>query len=122
VAYGTDGFLAVADANGNTYVWNTATGSVTATLTPPEGEHSQNIAYGPNGTIAVADTACSGACLGGSVPSAVYVWNIAADRVIAVIPLPEGEPPTGVAFGSDGTVAVADANGYVYLSRVSTAQ
>jgi WD40 repeat protein len=59
VAFGPGGTLATSDENGNTYLWDTATRRITATLpVPTTGQGVQgvtSVAFGPDGTLAVGD-------------------------------------------------------------------
>jgi hypothetical protein len=94
--------------------------SVIATLSASQGQgYPAAVAFGPNGILAVADTTCIGACYGGAVPSATYLWSTITKRIIAALPIPEGAPPQCLALGSDDTIAVGAANGSMYLWRIS---
>jgi hypothetical protein len=46
-------------------VWNAATGAITATLTDPQDNGVEAVAFGPDGTLAVGD--------GGGV---TYLWHL----------------------------------------------
>jgi WD40 repeat protein len=123
LAFGPDGTLAVGDENGSTYLWNPDAKSVRATLSASHGQgYPAAVAFGPDGILAIADTSCTGACYGGTVPSAVYLWRIATKKVIATIPIPEGVPPDSLAWGPGDSVAIGATNGTTYVWRISNAK
>jgi hypothetical protein len=109
IAFEPDDTLVVADANGNTYLWNTATKSVITTLPDPQGEGPMTIASGPNGTLAVVDT-----------NNNTYIWNTSTRSLITTLAEPDGGVPESVAFGPDDTLAIGDANGNTYLWNTDT--
>jgi WD40 repeat protein len=104
--------LAVADANGSTYLWNAVSGSLTTpALADPQSQGVLALAFSPDGaTLAVVDE-----------NDTVYLWDVATRKRLGPLPAdPGGEGVQAVAFGPDDMVAVGDYNGSVYLWNALT--
>ena len=113
VAYSPAGTtVAVGDLDGSTYLWDTATGKVTATLTDPGNNADVNaVAFSPAGTTLAA----------GDHDGSTYLWDVATRKISATLADPGSEDVMSVAFGPGGTtLAAADANGRAYLWKVAT--
>ena len=114
--------LAIADSNGDTYLWDVATGRQVAVFTAPhvtdpnETIFVNAIAFSPDGkALAVADDL------------ETTIWDLATHRVAATLTDPGGGSEPGgsgeakaVAFSRDGTLAIGDGNGNVYLWDVAS--
>jgi len=123
VAFSPGGkLLATGNINGKAYLWDTATGQHTATLTNYAGRSAapipsaDSVAFSPGGgMLAVGDSNGS-----------TYVWNLATLKNTMVLT----DPGTGgnnavdaVAFGPGGALlATGDCSGSTYLWNLATKQ
>jgi WD40 repeat protein len=117
LAFSPDGTtLAVADNDGNSYVWNVAAHRLVATLTDPESGGVKQVAFSPDGKTLVA----------GDANGSAYLWEVAARSRIATLTDPTARNGVGpqinsVAFSPSGaTLATGDQNGNAYLWDVAT--
>jgi tRNA A-37 threonylcarbamoyl transferase component Bud32/sugar lactone lactonase YvrE len=107
--------LAVNDASGRTYLWDTATTTPTliATWTSPGGA-ANLAAFSPDGKT-LAETAGA---------AKVYLWDIPSHRLAGTVPIPGGTRLDGMAISPDGKL-LAEVSGdsdKVYLWDLSTGQ
>jgi WD40 repeat protein len=107
--------LAVNDASGRTYLWDTAapTPTMITTWTSPGGVANLAV-FSPDGKT-LADTAGAGK---------VYLWDIPSHRLAGTVPIPAGTRLDGMAISPDGKL-LAEVSGNsdkVYLRELSTGQ
>jgi serine/threonine protein kinase len=104
---------AMADANGNIYLWNGASGTVTATLSNGSRDNDR-VAISPDGSMVAV----------GSSGGSTYLWNVGGSSTsTSSFHDPGGQNVYGLAFSPDGdTLAAGDTNGSTYLWNVSTGQ
>jgi WD40 repeat protein len=98
--------LAVNDASGRTYLWDTETRAMIATWNSPAGVANLAV-FSPDGK-ALADTAGAGK---------VYLWGIPSHRLAGTVPIPGGTSLDGMAISPDGRLLaeVSGDNDRVYL-------
>jgi serine/threonine protein kinase len=107
---------AMADANGNIYLWNGASGAITATLSNGSRDDDR-VAISPDGSMVAV----------GSNGGSTYLWDVSGGKANSASTNsfhdPGGKNVYGVAFSPDGdTLAAGDTNGSTYLWNVSTGQ
>ena len=105
--------LAVNDASGRTYLWDTVTRTMIATWKSPGGVAKLAV-FSPDGKT-LADTAGAGK---------VYLWDIPSHRLAGTVPIPGGISLDGMAISPDGKL-LAEVSGNsdkVYLWDLSTGQ
>jgi serine/threonine-protein kinase len=113
VAFAPNGTtLAVADVYGSTYLWNAATGTVSATLADPSGIGSvDSLAFAPNGTTLAT----------GNFNGTVSLWDTTTGKLITTLRDPDGADVQSVAFAPHGTTLAAGGElGTTYLWNTAT--
>jgi serine/threonine protein kinase len=114
VAFSPDGkTLATSDNSGRTYLWNAATGRLTATFTNSGSNGAYSVAFSPDSQILAV----------GGGNGRTYLWNVATGKPITSLADSGGKGVNSVAFSPDGKVlAAGDADGRTYLWNVATGQ
>jgi len=110
VAFSPDGkLLASGDADGNTYLWDTATGQQVGALPAPASTKVFSVAFSPDGTVLAT----------GDRNGSTYLWDSVTRALIATVRDPGGMAVNSVAFSpSGGLLATGDKNGRSYLWHV----
>ena len=108
VAFGAGSTLAAGSFTNNstTYLWDTATRTITATLAGSGGKQVNAVAFAPGGaTLATSDFS-----------GRTYLWDTATGKLLATLTDPGSMGLSAVAFAPDGTaVAVGDDDGCAFL-------
>jgi hypothetical protein len=102
LAFSPDGrTVAAGDDNGNTYLWDVATGKP-VTLADPRSQGVRTVVFSPNGkTLAVGD-----------LNDRVYLWDVASGKLTGTLTDPGSKGVNWTAFSPHGaTVAAGDENG-----------
>src|SRR5262249_49434040 len=119
VAFDSNGTLATGDYAGHVYLWDIASGTVTATFSVPGGSCSvSNICDAVSGLAFNGDGSVLAA---GSINGNAVLWSVSGKQAAAIPSARQGSPAIwGMSFGGSGTLAVASANGQVNVWKVAS--
>jgi WD40 repeat protein len=115
-AFTKDGtILAVADSNGEIYLWNPNTAKLIGVIPNPDSQSGQSanwLAFSPR----------TGYLAAGDGDGTTYLWNIQTRKLVKTFQDPDTHNGINtIAFSPDGTtLATGDGNGNVYLWNVAT--
>ena len=118
VAFASNGTLATGDYAGHVYLWDIASGTVTATFSVPGGSCSvsnicdavSGLAFNDDGSVLAA----------GSINGNALLWSVSAKQAAAIPAASQGSPAIwGMSFGGAGTLAVASASGRLNVWNVN---
>jgi serine/threonine protein kinase len=110
--------VAASDKNGNTYLWNVATGAAYGPVLsgPPASPAAYYTAFSPDGSVLAT----------GFQDGSTYLWSAATGKLLARLHDPgrsNGEEVNALAFSPDGrTLATADGNGNTTLWNITGTQ
>jgi WD40 repeat protein len=116
VAFASNGMLATGDYDGRVYLWDVASGTVTATFSVPGGSCTlsnicdavSGLAFNDDGSVLAA----------GSINGNAVLWSVSGKQEAAIAGA-GGPAIWGMSFGGAGTLAVASADGRLDIWKVT---
>jgi WD40 repeat protein len=118
VAFASNGTLATGDYYGHVYLWDLASGTVTATFSVPSGTCSvsnvcdavSGLAFNDDGSVLAA----------ASINGNAVLWSVGSKQEAAIPAASQGSPAIwGMSFGGAGTLAIAGGNGRISIWKVT---
>jgi WD40 repeat protein len=94
------GYLAVADGNGKTYLWNTQDFTIVESFPDPDSQGLDSLAFSADGSLLAT----------GDGNGNVYLWNVANDSLIATLYGLKGATVNSIGFSPRGGVLAATLN------------